>query len=81
MTHGGHPFNPNNIEDQNKLNELKIKDSNHQHPGHNLYNSAIQTWTIYDPLKRQTAKDNNLNYLEFFSVDELKIWLDSYDKV
>lgn len=78
MTHCGHPFNPNNIEDQNKLNELKIKDSNHQHPGNNLFNSTIQTWTIYDPLKRQTAKDNNLNYLEFFSVDELKIWLDHY---
>ena len=81
MTHGGHPFNPNNIEDQNKLNKLKIKNSNHQHPGNNLFNSTIQTWTIYDPLKRQTAKDNNLNYLEFFSVDELKIWLSNYDKI
>jgi len=81
MTHGGHPFNPNCKADQDKLNELKIKNNNHQHPGNNLFNSTIQTWTIYDPLKRQTAKDNNLNYLEFFSVDELKIWLNNYDKI
>ena len=79
MTHGYHPFNPNCKEDQNKLNELKIKNNNHQHPGNNLYNSTIETWTIYDPLKRKTAKDNNLNYLEFFSVDELKTWLDNYE--
>ena len=35
--------------------------------------------TTYKELE-QTAKDNNLNYLEFFSVDELKIWLDNYGK-
>ena len=42
------------------------------------YHGMITVWTVGDPLKRQTAKDNNLNYLEFFSVDELKIWLDHY---
>ena len=32
-------------------------------------------WTINDPLKRNIAKENNLNYLEFFNINELKDWL------
>ena len=38
------------------------------------YLNAIQTWTIRDPLKRQTAKDNKLNYLEFFNMKEFMEW-------
>ena len=80
MTHGGHPFNPNDINDQQKLNELKKQNQNHKNPGNNLYYMTIINWTIYDPLKRKTAKDNNLNYLEFFDIDELKKWLKNYEK-
>lgn len=42
--------------------------------GHKIYNIAINTWTIRDPLKRQTAKDNSLNWLEFWTFDEFMKW-------
>ena len=38
------------------------------------YKNAINVWTIRDPLKRKTAKDNGLNWLEFFTMDEFMKW-------
>ena len=35
----------------------------------NFYDTAIETWTQRDPLKRKTAKENNLNWVEIFSND------------
>ena len=73
-THGGHPFNPNSIEDINKLNEWKSKNTDY-------YDSAIHTWTVSDVKKRNTAKQNNLKYLEIFSknikeiVSEINLFL------
>ena len=32
------------------------------------HNNAINTWTIRDVKKRNIAKQNNLNYLEIFSI-------------
>ena len=59
-THGGHPFNSTNKEDQLKLETWKQKRTN-------FYDNAIQIWTKRDVIKRETAKKNNLNYLEVFS--------------
>ena len=28
-----------------------------------------------NPLKRQTAKQNNLNWMEFFTIKEIENWL------
>ena len=39
------------------------------------YNNAIITWTIRDVKKRNIAKENKLNYYEFFSMLNLNIWL------
>ena len=39
------------------------------------YNDGINTWTIRDPLKRETAKNNHLNWLEFFNMKEFTEWL------
>ena len=61
-THGGHPYDPTNIEDKNKLNVWKYKNTKY-------YDNAIKTWTIRDVIKRNIAKENNLNYLEIFSND------------
>lgn len=44
------------------------------------YNRAIDIWTKRDVLKRTIAKDNGLNYLEFFSMDEFNKWFKSGDK-
>ena len=59
-THGGHPFDENNKDDLDKLNLWNHKNSKY-------YNNAIYTWTKRDIKKRNTAKENNLNYLEIFT--------------
>ena len=61
-THGGHPFDENNQEDIIRLNEMKSKNTQY-------YNNAINTWTIRDVEKRNIAKQDNLNYLEIFSIN------------
>lgn len=62
-THGSHPFNENDQNDIDRLNYMIQKNTK-------KYQQAINTWTISDPLKRKTAKENNLNYLEIFSCNE-----------
>lgn len=66
-THGKHPFDESNEGDLKILDTWKNKNTDY-------YKGAIETWTIRDPLKRKTAKDNNLNWIEFFSMEELKEW-------
>lgn len=58
-THGGHPYNPDDIEDQKILESWKEKAKTS-----NYYAMAIDCWTVRDVLKRKTAQDNNLN-IEF----------------
>ncbi len=66
--HGYKPYQGTK-EDLLKLNNWKNHNTN-------CYKSAIETWTIRDIKKRNTAKQNNLNWLEFFSIQELKDWLE-----
>lgn len=40
------------------------------------YLSMIKTWTKKDPLKREIAKKNGLNWLEFFNKNEFMKWFD-----
>ena len=61
-THGKHPFNSDSKKDIEKLEYWKSKDNEY-------YNNAIYTWTDLDVRKRNTARDNQLNYLEIFSND------------
>ena len=65
-THGGHPFDNTNKDDLLLLEQWKLNNTK-------FYDNAIETWTTRDVLKRETAKKNNLNYLEVFteSVDEI----------
>ena len=67
-THGGHPFDRTNKDDLLLLEQWKKKNNKY-------YDIAINTWTVRDVLKRETAKKNNLNYLEFFTnnINEIKI--------
>ena len=71
-THGYRPFNPSNTDDQLQLLEWQSKNNN-------FYNSAINTWTERDVLKRETAKKNNLNYLEVFTTN-INILIDEYER-
>ena len=67
-THGGHPYNENNKEDQVLLEKWKTKNTKY-------YKGAIYTWTVRDVNKRNIAKQNNLNYIEFWNINEVKEWL------
>ena len=69
-THGFHPYDPNSIEDQKQLELWKSKSTK-------FYDNAINTWTIRDVNKRHTAKENNLNWIEFFSILKLNKWLEN----
>lgn len=67
-THGKHPFT-NSIEDNMVLQIWNSKVNSHR-----MFKDAIKTWTIRDPLKREIAKKNNLNWLEFFNMKEFMKW-------
>ena len=43
------------------------------------YKNAINTWTIYDVKKRNIAKKNNLNYIEFWNISSIKKWIFDYE--
>ena len=70
-THGKHPFDINSKEDIYILNIWKEKSK--EHP---FYLSAIKTWTIYDVKKRNKAKEENLNFYEFWNINEAKQFID-----
>ena len=53
-----------NKDDINILNIWKEKSKTS-----NYYKNAINIWTNTDVIKRNTAKKNNLNYLEIFSIN------------
>lgn len=77
-THGLHPFNPLNKEDNLKLLKWKTKESKQ-------YKTAIKVWTITDPLKRETAIKNNLNFIElwynaFENLEIVKSKIESFRK-
>ena len=59
-THGYHPFDSTNKDDLLLLEQWKKKNTE-------FYNTAVKVWTVRDVVKRETAKKNNLNYLEVFS--------------
>lgn len=67
-THGGFPFENNKTcLEQLERWQVKAKDSE-------FYKNAIETWTTRDVTKRQTAKNNKLNWIEFFGVKEFMEW-------
>ena len=37
--------------------------------------NIIYTWTILDLKKRNIAQQNNLNYIEFWNINEVKEWI------
>lgn len=68
-THGKHPFNKNKVEDIKRLTIWKEKSLNSD-----FYRSAVNVWTIRDPKKREYAKENNLNWIEFFTFKDFLAW-------
>lgn len=73
--HGSHPFNESNLKDMETLQKWISKFES----GHDFYGGAIFCWTERDPKKRQTAKDNKLNFHEIFS-DKIDVVIDKFKK-
>ena len=63
-THGGHPFDVNNLDDINIVSIWESKNTEY-------YRNAITTWTIRDVNKRITALYNNLNFIEVWNINEI----------
>ena len=82
--HGTHPYDKNSSEDNEilekwKINEEIVLSKNKT----SQYSGMIYTWTVSDPLKRETAKKNKLKYLEIFSfkdAEDVKRQIDEYLK-
>ena len=69
-THGEHPFDENNQNDINKVNEWKSKtDKNGKIRPY--YKNAIYTWTNLDVRKRRCAISNGLKYILFWNLKEV----------
>lgn len=68
--HGKHPYNPLSQKDLDRAKELYEK-------GKISYQRQrmLEVWTRIDPRKRRLVKRNNLNWKEFFSINEVKMWL------
>ena len=79
VTHGPEQFNENNLEHLEKVSILKQKNLDHKTPNKNLYFEILKCWTEIDVKKRNTAKSNNLNYKEFWNIEQLKEWLLDYE--
>ena len=70
-THGKHPYDEKSKQDQLILNKWKSRLLDN----HGFYLTAIKVWTISDPKKRETAKKNNLNYIELFNKKDINLFL------
>lgn len=68
-THNGRFFNKTSIYDLNEVEYFKSKHSEY-------YNKIIEVWTIRDLEKYDCAKKNNLNYICFWNIQDMQIWLD-----
>ena len=61
-THGHTPYIGS------KENEIQLEKWKQKAETSDYYKSAIVTWTISDVKKRNTAKENNLNYIEIWNI-------------
>jgi len=81
-SHGSKIFDSNDKKDLEKLNHWKekAKEINFKGKRKKQYDCFIKIWTISDPLKRKTAKENNLNWIEFFTIKEFLKWYNNLEK-
>lgn len=70
-THGKHPFDNSNPKDILTMNKWIDKQAYYiNSKGRKIKNSyfcAVDVWTCKDVIKRNTAKENSLNYIEIFN--------------
>lgn len=71
-THGFHPFNCNDINDINKLNKWKEKSLKSK-----FFSKDIYVWTDLDIRKRNIAKLNNINLIEFWDLNDVNKFINN----
>lgn len=72
--HQDHPFDKNNTDDIKILEELKEKankSNRHKEGKLSQYDTMIYVWTDLDVRKRNIAKENKLNFIEIWRVEEI----------
>ena len=76
--HGTHPYTGSK-EDLEIVQMWKDREQRDFNMGKKTsrYTSYPRIWTIEDVNKRNEAKQNNLNYLEFFNMNEFYTWFNS----
>ena len=75
-THGGHLFNDKNQEDINKVNKwTKLAETS------KFYKLAKYVWTKSDIKKNHTAKQNNLNYISLYSLNDINNFLNNLEVI
>lgn len=74
FSHGGEPY-LGTLKQLEKVNLWKSKSKEINFNGKNKnYIKYIKEWCIRDVEKRNTAKNNNLNFLEFFNMNQFIKW-------
>ena len=76
--HQDHPFNINNENDIKQLNILKEaanKNNRHKFGKLSQYDTMIYVWTDLDVRKRNIAKQNKLNFIEFWNLDDVNNYI------
>lgn len=76
--HGKHPYDPYNHEDVALVNQWldKSRELNHKGEYKAQYLTYQYVWTVSDVQKRRCAKENNLNWKEFFNMKEFLAWFE-----
>ena len=75
-THGKMPFDANDAVCQTQLSDWIEKSKTSKY-----YKNAIEVWTRRDVKNRETAKANNINYLEVFSNDPGEVYIEICDYI
>ena len=70
------PFDANDAVCQTQLSDWIEKSKISKY-----YKNAIEVWTRRDVKKRETAKANNINYLEIFSNDPSEAYIEICDYI
>lgn len=76
-THGFEPYDKDNVKHQEQLiNWIKnSQEINFKQEKKSQYRQAIYIWTTDDVNKFKTAKQNKLNYLTFYNLEQFLDWL------
>lgn len=74
--HNKEPFDKNNIKRIKQVENWNQKsfELNSQGKQKLQYKQAIYIWTKSDPLKVRTARENKLNYLVFYNMEQFNNW-------